>query len=100
MKQNEMKPVNDYWKFTRELKAQMNLIKVYERQFFELDDLCEWSVKNDVTVMDFDKGERVSVVEESLSDEQAAVYEKMRVEVGNLYDMLCQGRSCFNLEKS
>ena len=59
-KKTENKPVQDYWKFTRELRAQLNLVKMLERQFFELDDLCEWAIRNDVTCLDDKSGERVS----------------------------------------
>ena len=96
--QKETKPVQDYWKFTRDLRAQLNLVKMLERQFFELDNLCEWAVRNDVTCMDEKSGQRVSVVDDCLSQQQKDCYERMRVEVGNLYDMLMQGRQCFGIE--
>ena len=97
MQQKGITPVNDYWKFTRDLRSQLKLIRVFESQFFELDDLCEWSVRNGVTVMKPDTGERVSVVDADLAARQADVYDRLCTEVGNLYDMLCQGRACFEV---
>ena len=93
---NENKPVQDYWKFTRELKAQLELVNLLERQFSEFDDLCEYAIRNNITALD-EHGVRVPVVGD-LGCQQAAVYEKMRQEVGNLYDMLSQGRRCFGME--
>lgn len=87
--------VMDYWKFTKELRSQIDLIRVLGRQFFEIDDLCDWSVRNDVTVLDPKHGKRVSLVDNSLGRQQAEIYENLRIEVGNLYDMLSMGRSCF-----
>ena len=97
-KTNGTKPVADYWKFMRELRAQLNLVKMLERQFFELDDLCEWAIRNDVTCLDDMSGERVSVVDDCLNKQQRDCYERMRIEVGSLYDMLIQGRQCFGFE--
>lgn len=96
---NERRSIQDYWKFTRELRAQLNLIEVLQRQFFGLDDLCEYVIRNDVTVIDNNTGKRVSLVDESLAGRQVEVYERLRIEVGNLYDMLSIGRRCFDLER-
>lgn len=93
---NEKKPVQDYWKFTREVKSQLELINMLERQFSELDDLCEYAIRNNITALN-ENGNRVSVIGD-LGAQQSEVYEKMRIEVGNLYDMLSRGRSCFGLE--
>ena len=92
-------PVQDYWKFTRELKSQFDIVRLFERQFFELDDQCEWSVKNNVTFTN-EKGERVSILDDYLNARQKEVYERLRIETGNLYDMLSRGRGCFNLENA
>ena len=93
---NKTNPVQDYWKFTKELRSQMNLVKMLERQFFDLEDLCDYAIKNDITWKN-EKGERVCAIGE-LGCQQGEVFERMRIEVGNLYDMLMQGRQCFNLE--
>lgn len=99
-KTNETRSVQDYRKFTRELRAQLNLVKMLERQFFGLDDLCEWAIKNEVTCLNRNGGsnERVSVIDDCLGRQQKDCYERMRVEVGNLYDMLMQGRQCFGFD--
>ena len=93
---SEKKPVHDYRKFTRDLKAQLELVNLLERQFSDLDNLCEYAIRNNITALD-EHGVRVPVVGD-LGGMQAAVYKNMCQEVGNLYDMLSQGRRCFNIE--
>ncbi len=92
--EQERKSVQDYWRFTRELRAQLNAVQAFERQFFELDDLCEWSLKNQVTCLN-DNGERVSVVDDCLGGHQLEVYRKLHKAVGDLDKMLTIGLGCF-----
>lgn len=87
--------VKDYWTFTRDLRAQMNVVKMLERQFFELDDLCEWAIKNNVTCLRDFTGERVSVVDDSLGKQQAEIYARFQKEVDCLRRLLAEGKSCF-----
>ena len=90
------KQVLDYLKFVRELKSQFNAVKALERQFFELEDLCEWSLKNDVTCLN-DEGERVSVIDDCLGGQQEDVYNRLLKSVVDLGVMLSDGKEC--LEK-
>ena len=93
-KTNEIKPVQDYWKFTRELSAQLNAVKALERSFFGLDDLCEWSIKNGAAVLN-DEGERVSIINDCLGKHQCEVYMKLRKAVRDLDVLLASGEYCF-----
>ena len=93
-KEKKVRQVQDYRKFLAELKAQFRAVSVLERQFYELDDLCEYAIKNDVTVLD-DSGVRVSVVDDCLAKEQLDVYQKLHKAVEDLGGMLADGEGCF-----
>jgi len=87
--------IADYHSFVRDLKSQFNAVQVLEKSFFELEDLCEWSIVNGVTCLN-DKNERVSVVDETLGRQQNEMYEKLCKAVKDLHCMLSSGVSCFN----
>ena len=93
-KKTENKPVQDYWKFTRELRAQLKAVESMERMFFELDDMCESAIRNDISVLN-DKGERVNLVDDCLAAEQLEWYHKLRKAVRDLDTMLADGEECF-----
>lgn len=93
MKEN-IETVQDYWKFTRDLKSQLGTIELLEKQFFALDDLCEYAVRNKVTCLD-DDGQRVSIIDDCLGKQQMEVFRKMKKAVCDLGKMLECGDSCF-----
>ena len=94
-KQKNSIVVQDYHKFTRELRAQLNVLKVLEREFYGLDDLCEWSIRNDVTCLNEGMDDRINVVDDCLGEQQRNVYKRMMREVAVLGDMLSAGLRCF-----
>ena len=98
MEKANQKPVYDYWEFTRELKAQFNAVEALGRQFYSLEDLCEWSIKSDATCLN-DEGERVCVVDDCLGRQQEEVYGKLQKAVKDLEAMLEAGRCCFTVRK-
>lgn len=91
---NEKKPVQDYWKFTRDLRAQLKAVESMKRMFFELDDMCESAIRNDISVLS-DNGERVNLVDDCLAAEQLEWYHKLRKAVKDLDTMLADGEVCF-----
>ena len=97
-KSKSQNKVNDYWQFKKELRGQLNAVHVLEREFFELEELCDWAIKNDVTCLN-DNGQRVSVVDDSLGARQSEVYMKLCKVVCDLGDMLEDGKSCFTIDE-
>ena len=91
-----LKPVQNYREFTKELREQLNVVKILERQFFCLEELCEWSIKNDATCIN-EEGERVSIVADCFDGQQIEVYDKLRKAVHDLDMMLESGESCFKV---
>ena len=93
MEKDKVLPVQDYWKFMRELKARLDLVCILERQFFVIDDMCESAVK----VGNCSDAKSVCSL---LSSQQAEVYSMLCDKVKSLNAMLSEGRSCFNLDEN
>ena len=91
-------PVQDYWQFLGELKAQFETANALKKTFFELDELCEWAIKNNITCYN-DSGERVSIVEDGLGEQQEMIYKKLLKAVRDLEALLASGVECFTLAK-
>lgn len=90
-------PVPDYWKFTRELRAQVNAVQVLSRCFFSIDELCDWSITNNATYVN-DNGARVGVVEGCLGERQYDAYKDLVKAVSGLKEMLEYGKRCFTVK--
>ena len=80
MKTKRDLPTQDVWCFKRDLRKDFETLKLLERHFFELDDICECAIKID------------SDIANMLDKQQEQVYDMMTSVADRLSYNLREGR--------